>query len=148
MVPSTRREASELPVVGLMNRTEEKNVLLTLMEVARIASRYGLTDLPYLVRMEREIDEIEAKRSQNENYKDNTYHEDVHHFTSQAVIKLERIDREDNYNSSVEVTVGTSSKKVQKLNSDTKSIDVHLNVNAVSCNAFSVFGNNSNNLEV
>ncbi|CAH8872957.1 unnamed protein product [Trichobilharzia szidati] len=117
---------------GLMNRTEEKNVLLTLMEVARIASRYGLTDLPYLVRMEREIDEIEAKRAQDENYKDNTYHEDAHHFTSQAVINLERIDHEDNYNSSVEVTVGTSGKKIQKLNSDTKSIDVHLNVNANS----------------
>ncbi|XP_018654852.1 growth arrest-specific 2-related [Schistosoma mansoni] len=51
---------------GLMNKTEEKNVLLTLMEVARIASRYGLTDLPYLVRMEREIDELEAKHSQDQ----------------------------------------------------------------------------------
>ncbi|KAF7260080.1 hypothetical protein EG68_02670 [Paragonimus skrjabini miyazakii] len=47
---------------GLVHRTEEKNVLLTLMELARIASRFGLTDLPELVRMEREIDALELER--------------------------------------------------------------------------------------
>ncbi|KAF6778402.1 hypothetical protein AHF37_01668 [Paragonimus kellicotti] len=49
---------------GLVHRTEEKNVLLTLMELARIASRFGLTDLPELVRMEREIDALELERQQ------------------------------------------------------------------------------------
>ena len=43
-----------------MNRTEEKNVLLTLMELARLASRFGLAELPELVRMEREIEALEA----------------------------------------------------------------------------------------
>ncbi|CAL8090061.1 unnamed protein product [Calicophoron daubneyi] len=47
---------------GLVHRTEEKNVLLTLMELARIASRFGLEDLPELVRMEREIDLLEERR--------------------------------------------------------------------------------------
>ncbi|THD28927.1 GAS2 protein 3 [Fasciola hepatica] len=49
---------------GLVHRTEEKNVLLTLMELARIAGRFGLNDLPELVLMEREIDLLEAKRAQ------------------------------------------------------------------------------------
>ncbi|VDP85943.1 unnamed protein product [Echinostoma caproni] len=48
----------------VVHRTEEKNVLLTLMELARIAGRFGLDDLPELVRMEREIDMLEAKRAQ------------------------------------------------------------------------------------
>ncbi|KAG5445051.1 hypothetical protein CSKR_105068 [Clonorchis sinensis] len=48
---------------GLVHRTEEKNVLLTLMELARIASRFGLTDLPELVRLEREIDALEEALS-------------------------------------------------------------------------------------
>ncbi|OON13572.1 hypothetical protein X801_10654 [Opisthorchis viverrini] len=46
-----------------VHRTEEKNVLLTLMELARIASRFGLTDLPELVRLEREIDALEEALS-------------------------------------------------------------------------------------
>ncbi|KAL5105557.1 hypothetical protein TcWFU_008685 [Taenia crassiceps] len=45
---------------GLVNRTEEKNVLLTLMDLARLASRFGLAELPELVRMEREIEALEA----------------------------------------------------------------------------------------
>ncbi|KAL7059240.1 hypothetical protein AAHC03_013145 [Spirometra sp. Aus1] len=49
---------------GLVHRTEEKNVLLTLMDLARIASRFGLCDLPELVKMEREIEALEAKRNQ------------------------------------------------------------------------------------
>ncbi|CAH8664049.1 unnamed protein product [Dicrocoelium dendriticum] len=52
---------------GLVHCTEEKNVLLTLMELARIASRFGLADLPELVRMEREIDALEEKRLLEEN---------------------------------------------------------------------------------
>lgn len=44
----------------LVNRTEEKNVLLTLMDLARLASRFGLAELPELVRMEREIEALEA----------------------------------------------------------------------------------------
>lgn len=50
--------------LSIVHRTEEKNVLLTLMELARIAGRFGLNDLPELVRMEREIDFLEAKRAQ------------------------------------------------------------------------------------
>ncbi|KAM7542338.1 hypothetical protein Aperf_G00000004600 [Anoplocephala perfoliata] len=45
---------------GLVYRTEEKNVLLTLMDLARLASRFGLSELPELVRMEHEIDALEA----------------------------------------------------------------------------------------
>ncbi|VDO05723.1 unnamed protein product [Rodentolepis nana] len=45
---------------GLVFRTEEKNVLLTLMDLARLASRFGLCELPELVRMEKEIEALEA----------------------------------------------------------------------------------------
>nr|CDS29290.2 GAS2 protein 3 [Hymenolepis microstoma] len=45
---------------GLVYRTEEKNVLLTLMDLARLASRFGLCELPELVRMEKEIEALEA----------------------------------------------------------------------------------------
>lgn len=44
----------------LVYRTEEKNVLLTLMDLARLASRFGLSELPELVRMEREIEALET----------------------------------------------------------------------------------------
>ncbi|VDN09107.1 unnamed protein product [Dibothriocephalus latus] len=53
-----------IPAQTFVHRTEEKNVLLTLMDLARIASRFGLCDLPELVKMEREIEALEAKRSQ------------------------------------------------------------------------------------
>ncbi|EUB59699.1 GAS2-like protein 3 [Echinococcus granulosus] len=51
---------------GLVNRTEEKNVLLTLMDLARLASRFGLAELPELVRMEREIEALEAAAAEAE----------------------------------------------------------------------------------
>ncbi|CAH8636389.1 unnamed protein product [Schistosoma intercalatum] len=129
---------------GLMNKTEEKNVLLTLMEVARIASRYGLTDLPYLVRMEREIDELEAKHSQDQSEINRLYHgsnnnNNTNHFTTHAVINLERIDNEklDNCKSTsnLEITVNKRKAKSQKSsNFNTISDDNHTNKNSNNFN--------------
>ncbi|VDP46227.1 unnamed protein product [Schistosoma margrebowiei] len=127
---------------GLMNKTEEKNVLLTLMEVARIASRYGLTDLPYLVRMEREIDELEAKHSQDQSEINRLYHgsnnnnNNTNHFTTHAVINLERIDNEKMDNckstSNLEITVNKRKAKSPKSsNFNTISDDNHTNKNSV-----------------
>lgn len=124
-----------------MNKTEEKNVLLTLMEVARIASRYGLTDLPYLVRMEREIDELEAKHSQDQSEINRLHHgsnnNNTNHFTTHAVINLERIDNEKMDNcrstSNLEITVNKRKAKSQKSsNFNTISDDNHTNKNSVS----------------
>ncbi|VDP54184.1 unnamed protein product [Schistosoma mattheei] len=127
---------------GLMNKTEEKNVLLTLMEVARIASRYGLTDLPYLVRMEREIDELEAKHSQDQSEINCLYHgsnnnNNTNNFTTHAVINLKRIDNEKMDNckstSNLEITVNKRKAKSQKSsNFNTISDDDHTNKNSVS----------------
>ncbi|CAH8657243.1 unnamed protein product [Schistosoma bovis] len=128
---------------GLMNKTEEKNVLLTLMEVARIASRYGLTDLPYLVRMEREIDELEAKHSQDQSEINRLYHgsnnNNTNHFTTHAVINLERIDNEKMDNckstSNLEITVNKRKAKSQKSsNFNTISDDNHTNKNSNNFN--------------
>ncbi|KAF8562536.1 hypothetical protein P879_05958 [Paragonimus westermani] len=68
---------------GLVHRTEEKNVLLTLMELARIASRFGLSDLPELVRMEREIDALELERQrQTKSEADLHFSDSVDHTSS------------------------------------------------------------------
>ncbi|CAH8638185.1 unnamed protein product, partial [Heterobilharzia americana] len=108
------------------------------MEVARIASRYGLTDLPYLVRMEREIDELEAKHSsQDENYKDNSYFSNINHFTSQVVISLKRIDHE-NSGESEKLTLTPSDKKVQEGNSGAQSVGSYINGNSKSVDTDSV----------
>ncbi|KAM3187531.1 hypothetical protein ACTXT7_002105 [Hymenolepis weldensis] len=50
----------EIFTICRIYRTEEKNVLLTLMDLARLASRFGLCELPELVRMEKEIEALEA----------------------------------------------------------------------------------------
>ncbi|VDP67971.1 unnamed protein product [Schistosoma curassoni] len=117
------------------------------MEVARIASRYGLTDLPYLVRMEREIDELEAKHSQDQSEINRLYHgsnnnnnnnnNNTNHFTTHAVINLERIDSEKMDNcrstSNLEITVNKRKAKSQKSsNFNTISDDNHTNKNSVS----------------
>ncbi|KAK4474432.1 hypothetical protein MN116_001588 [Schistosoma mekongi] len=107
---------------GLINKTEEKNVLLTLMEIARIASRYGLTDLPYLISMEREIDELEAKRSQDEHNMDHTYNNNnnTNHFATHAVINLQiihdnkKINNCESTSSNVEMIVNKRKAKVKK----------------------------------
>lgn len=52
------------PLLNLVYRTEEKNVLLTLMDLARLASRFGLAELPELVRMEKEIEALEAAEAE------------------------------------------------------------------------------------
>uniref|UniRef100_A0A5K4EN39 Growth arrest-specific 2-related n=1 Tax=Schistosoma mansoni TaxID=6183 RepID=A0A5K4EN39_SCHMA len=127
---------------GLMNKTEEKNVLLTLMEVARIASRYGLTDLPYLVRMEREIDELEAKHSQDQSDINHLYHDNnnnINNFTTHAVINLERIDNQkvDNCKSisNLEITVNKRKVKSQKSSKfNTISDDNHMDKNSNNFN--------------
>ncbi|TNN12789.1 Growth arrest-specific protein isoform 3 [Schistosoma japonicum] len=94
---------------GLINKTEEKNVLLTLMEIARIASRYGLTDLPYLIRMEREIDELEAKHSQDHRNMDHAYH-----ISNEITNGNNKIDNCESVSSNVEMTVNKRKAKVQK----------------------------------
>ena len=57
---SNRLKYATFLKISSVNRTEEKNVLLTLMELARLASRFGLAELPELVRMEKEIEALEA----------------------------------------------------------------------------------------
>ncbi|CAH8570498.1 unnamed protein product [Schistosoma turkestanicum] len=125
---------------GLMNKTEEKNVLLTLMEVARIASRYGLTDLPYLVRMEREIDELEAKHSQDQSdmhhlcHNNNNNDTNKNHYSTHGVINLERIDHENRKSKSHKSSHFNSIPDDKRMNgnsSESQSIDKKNNDSAV-----------------
>ncbi|KAF5405846.1 hypothetical protein PHET_00653 [Paragonimus heterotremus] len=86
---------------GLVHRTEEKNVLLTLMELARIASRFGLTDLPELVRMEREIDALELERQRQTKSEAESYCSDSmdHSNSSRKQIRLNGDEITPNENS-------------------------------------------------
>ena len=50
---------------GLVFQKDVKNIVLTLLELGRIGFRYGLDEVPCLVKMEHEIEELERSDWEN-----------------------------------------------------------------------------------